>query len=211
MGLNYAIHDDVFDPDFATVWTKAIAPKLAPATILSSRTGERTRATAREADMFFVRADGSPALKELERQLDETLGQDNAQGEDWQFVRYGVGGHYAGHFDWFAPKVLERPDVARAGQRTWTALFYLVAPTRGGETRFPLLDLNITPKVGRMLLWNNLDEAGKPNPWAFHEALPVLEGEKWIMTRWYREKCFQAPRISSNVPATSRGASPTTV
>jgi prolyl 4-hydroxylase len=74
------------------------------------------------------------------------------------------------------------------GQRTWTAMAYLNEPEEGGETFFPKLGIKVSPKIGNLLVWNNMDSLGKPNHDTLHAGLPVVAGSKYIITKWYREK-----------------------
>ena len=69
-------------------------------------------------------------------------------------------------------------------------MIYLAEPEAGGGTRFPLLDLEIEPVMGRLLVWNNMMPDGSPNPWTLHAGLPVERGFKYIVTKWYRERQF---------------------
>ncbi len=46
----------------------------------------------------------------------------------------------------------------------------------------------IVPEKGKALLFYNLREEGWTDPMSLHAGLPVLEGEKWLMTQWLREK-----------------------
>jgi prolyl 4-hydroxylase len=48
----------------------------------------------------------------------------------------------------------------------------------------------VAPKIGRILIWNNMALDGSPNPWTIHEGLPVERGSKYIVTKWYRERQF---------------------
>jgi prolyl 4-hydroxylase len=69
-------------------------------------------------------------------------------------------------------------------------MIYLNEPGSGGATAFKLLGLAIEPRVGRILIWNNMALDGSPNPWTQHEGQPVGEGTKYIVTKWYRERHF---------------------
>ena len=40
--------------------------------------------------------------------------------------------------------------------------------------------------VERGLAWNNLLMDGSPNPATLHEAMPVLRGQKYVVTKWFR-------------------------
>ncbi|MFZ9114995.1 MAG: prolyl hydroxylase family protein, partial [bacterium] len=129
--------------------------------------------------------------EELARVLDErlamVLGVDAAYSERIQGQRYGIGEYFKEHTDWFAPgtdEFIEHTEVG--GQRTWTLMVYLNAVGAGGETLFRLLDRSFTPVPGMALAWNNLMEDGTPNPNVLHEALPIREGVKYVITKWFR-------------------------
>jgi len=56
-------------------------------------------------------------------------------------------------------------------------LWYLNDVTAGGETRFPQLDLSVTPRAGRLLMF--------PPYWMYqHEGLPPLSGDKYILSTY---------------------------
>jgi len=71
-------------------------------------------------------------------------------------------------------------------QRTWTVMIYLNNVSRGGQTCFNKLERCFTPVRGLALAWNNLMADGTPNPFTLHEAMPVQEGTKWVITKWFR-------------------------
>ena len=74
-----------------------------------------------------------------------------------------------------------------------TVLAYLVQPESGGKTSFPKLSLGFDPKVGDALCWWNVNGAGKEDPATLHAGEPVLQGEKWALNLWFREK----PRVGT--------------
>ena len=69
-------------------------------------------------------------------------------------------------------------------------MIYLNEPAAGGATGFKLLDMQVAPKLGRLLVWNNMALDGSPNPWTMHSGEPVEDGVKYIVTKWYRERPF---------------------
>ena len=69
-----------------------------------------------------------------------------------------------------------------------TVLAYLVQPDAGGKTAFPKLGLGFDPKVGDALCWWNVNDAGREDPATLHAGEPVLEGEKWALNLWFRER-----------------------
>ena len=69
-------------------------------------------------------------------------------------------------------------------------MVFLNEPAAGGETDFPELGLSIKPQRGAMLTWNNMDRDGRPNPSTLHAGTPVIEGDKYIVTQWYRQEAW---------------------
>jgi prolyl 4-hydroxylase len=132
-----------------------------------------------------------PLITAIDMRIAELLGIERALGEPLQGQRYEQGQRFREHADFF---YIDQPYWAEyephGGQRTWTAMIYLNEPEAGGATRFKLLDLNIEPKLGRILIWNNMALDGSPNPWTLHEGMPVEAGAKYIVTKWYRERQF---------------------
>ena len=132
-----------------------------------------------------------PLVAEVETRIANFLGIERAWGEPLQGQRYQVGQEFKDHVDFF---YVDQPYWAEysshGGQRTWTAMIYLSDGVRGGGTGFPLLDLAIAPKLGRILIWNNMAVDGGPNGWMTHAGQPVEEGVKYIVTKWYRERPF---------------------
>lgn len=132
-----------------------------------------------------------PMVADVETRIAEMLGIDRAWGEPLQGQRYEPGQCFKEHADFF---YVDQPYWAEyephGGQRTWTAMIYLNKPERGGATRFKYLDLSIEPRLGRILIWNNMAADGSPNPWTTHEGCPVEDGIKYIVTKWYRERTF---------------------
>jgi prolyl 4-hydroxylase len=88
--------------------------------------------------------------------------------EDFHFVKYEPNGEYKPHYD----------------GRCKTALIYLNNTYKGGQTNFPNINRVIKPEVGKLIIWDNIDEFGKNDPESFHEGLPVEFGNKYIAVIW---------------------------
>tara|TARA_Y100001973_G_C5131858_1_gene298217 strand:+ start:444 stop:1028 length:585 start_codon:yes stop_codon:yes gene_type:complete len=116
------------------------------------------------------------------------------QYESTSVIRYKTGEEYKAHHDYFGEIERFADTVAKDGDRLATALFILNGDCEGGETHFPYLDnLKIAPKTGRCIVWQNiflLNILGEPeisyNEDSLHAGLPVINGEKWIATKWIR-------------------------
>jgi prolyl 4-hydroxylase len=78
-------------------------------------------------------------------------------------------------------------------QRVLTMLVYLNVGYGGGETRFTHAGLTFAGKLGDGLLFRNAQPGGAPDPGTEHAGLPVLSGEKFLASRWIRER----PMIST--------------
>ena len=132
-----------------------------------------------------------PLVADIETRIAALLGIDRSWGEPLQGQRYQVGQRFKEHSDFFYVDEAYWPEYeSHGGQRTWTAMIYLNQTAQGGATAFKYLDLAIFPTIGRMLIWNNMAADGSPNPWTMHEGQPVIEGTKYIVTKWYRERTF---------------------
>jgi prolyl 4-hydroxylase len=132
---------------------------------------------------------GDPFVRMLQRRIDDLLGIDPGLGETLQGQRYQVGQEFKHHFDYFVKKHEYWDDERqRGGQRSWTAMGYLNAVEAGGATDFPKISLSIPPQAGVLLAWNNMAPDGRPNPRTLHAGAPVVQGVKYVLTRWYRAR-----------------------
>jgi prolyl 4-hydroxylase len=130
---------------------------------------------------------GDPFIRMIERRIDDLMGIAPNHGEVIQGQRYQPGQQFRAHYDYFDTTADYWPaEQARGGQRTWTAMAYLNTVEAGGATEFPRVPFSVPPQPGTLLVWNNMGEDGKPNPLALHAGLPVEQGVKYIVTKWYR-------------------------
>ncbi len=128
-----------------------------------------------------------PFVRKLQRRIDDLLGIDPSYGETIQGQRYMVGQEFQAHTDWFPGNTpYWETEKKRGGQRAFTTMAFLNPVEEGGATSFPRLGMGIEPRPGVLLIWNNADPEGVPNPWTIHAGSPVVRGVKYIVTRWYR-------------------------
>jgi prolyl 4-hydroxylase len=132
-----------------------------------------------------------PFIIKLQRRIDDLLGIDPKFGETIQGQRYLPGQQFKPHTDWFPVNTAYwEQERGRGGQRAFTAMAFLNPVEEGGTTEFPTLGMSIEPQPGALLIWNNADEDGVPNPWTLHAGRPVVRGVKYIITKWYRSKAW---------------------
>lgn len=106
--------------------------------------------------------------------------------ERLQLVHYGVGQQYTPHHDFSVPDLRENQP-----SRFATLLLYLNEGMKGGETSFPRWlngetseVLEVTPEVGKAVLFYNVLPDGNYDERSQHAAKPVIEGEKWLTNLW---------------------------
>ena len=138
--------------------------------------------------MFFKENEG--VQHTLEQKISDFMGLSEKLGERSQIQHYRLGNQFKAHCDYFDPEDEDvyAEFVGDKGQRTWTFMIYLNDVEGGGHTEFVKLDKKVSPKQGRAVIWNNLHPNGSPNIMTMHRGTPVTAGEKYIITKWFREK-----------------------
>lgn len=103
-----------------------------------------------------------------------------------QVVMYNVGGKYLEHFDACLDGGSSYCDHSNgeAGERWATFIVYLNDEFEGGNTEFTRLGLSVKPERGKGLLFWNTDENQKILQESEHKGAEILEGKKWIATKW---------------------------
>ena len=130
-----------------------------------------------------------PFVMGIGRRIDDILGVDSSFGEAIQGQRYLPGQQFKPHNDWFyTTEKYWQGERKRGGQRSWTTMIFLNDVKKGGETHFTQIGIKIEPKPGVLLIWNNALPDGRPNEGTMHAGTPVIEGAKYIVTKWYRTR-----------------------
>lgn len=128
-------------------------------------------------------------VHEIDHRICQMLGISTHYSEEIQIQLYRVGAEFKPHHDYFAPGTREYDEHAGLrGQRTWTVMIYLNNTPAGGQTSFPEVDIMAYPELGTAVIWNNLYDDGRPNPFSKHHGMPVIEGTKAVITKWFRSR-----------------------
>lgn len=155
-------------------------PLLQPSKVVDPVTGKLSANPVRTSDAAaFSLVVESPAIHALCARLAKASGTDAKQGEPLQILRYLPGQEYRPHFDALG---------STENQRVLTFLVYLNDGYEGGETRFMKSGLNVNGRKGDALLFRNADDSGRPDPNSQHAGEPVMAGEKFIASRWIRQR-----------------------
>lgn len=112
------------------------------------------------------------------------------QHETTNILCYARGQEYRPHYDFITPneEAAFADELQRSGQRIATLLVYLNDEYDGGETEFPRLDWSFKGGVGDALIFWNLSAQGAREPDSLHAGRPVINGKKWLLSKWVREK-----------------------
>ena len=109
--------------------------------------------------------------------------------ENLQVVNYKSSEKYDAHYDACNPKeeICQNDIKTRGGLRYATFIFYLNDDFTGGETEFPKHNFRTVPKIGKAVLFFNLnDNNTNRRDKSFHAGLPPNTGEKWMCNKWIR-------------------------
>jgi len=103
-------------------------------------------------------------------------------------IKYSQNEYFLPHMDAFG-RMEKFPDP-HAGDRLISGILYLNDNYTGGETYFKSENIKVKGNQGDLLIWYNLNDDGSPNRKTLHAGLPVIEGDKFIVVMWVREKEF---------------------
>ena len=169
---------------------EAAKPRLARSLTVATKTGgEELNADRTSNGMFFQRGENE-VVKRVEARIARLVNWPEENGEGLQVLHYRPGAEYKPHYDYFDPNEPGTPTILkRGGQRVATLVMYLGEPAKGGGTTFPDVNLEVAPKRGNAVFFSY--ERPHPTTRTLHGGAPVIEGEKWIATKWLRERRFE--------------------
>ncbi|MFT4269291.1 MAG: 2OG-Fe(II) oxygenase, partial [Xenophilus sp.] len=167
----------------------AARARLARSLTVETQTGGETLNVDRTSEgMFFERGENE-VVRRIEARIARLLHWPLAFGEGLQILRYAPGAQYRPHYDYFDPKEPGTPAILRrGGQRVGTLVMYLQEPGQGGATTFPDIGLEVAPVRGTGVFFSY--DRPDPATRTLHGGAPVLAGEKWVATKWLRERTF---------------------
>lgn len=125
----------------------------------------------------------------IEQKLVDAIGSELANSEPMSVLCYSPGEYYQPHYDYFSADLeVSRKHLENGGQRLASAVTYLSQPEQGGSTSFPELNLTVPSQQGTTLWFRNCDANGQPDQRSLHSGDPVTAGQKWVVTKWFRER-----------------------
>lgn len=168
---------------------EAARPQLARSLTVETKTGgEELNPDRTSNGMFFTRGQ-NPVVERIEARIARLVGWPLENGEGIQVLNYKPGAEYKPHYDYFDPGEPGTPTILqRGGQRVATLVMYLNEPACGGGTTFPDIGFEVAPVRGNAVFFNY--DRPHPSTRTLHGGAPVIEGEKWVATKWLREREF---------------------
>ena len=135
------------------------------------------------------------SIKNLEHHVERIVGVPITYAEPIQFLKYEKNQYYKVHHDQNSPR------ASAWGPRVYTIFLYL-SDVVGGETKFPKLNITITPKKGTALLWPSVlsEDPNIRDDRTDHEALPVVDGIKYSANFWIHLYPFKNFPLCQNEP-----------
>jgi len=147
---------------------------------------------------YWMPHDKYPETLEIAKRIAKRIDCNYKCFESFQVIHYNENEEYKYHYDAFNQNEEEKykkycGGPNGRGNRLRTVLVYLNDVEEGGGTGFDRLDeydgeVIIEPKMGRIVVFNNVNDDGSLNIKSRHAGLPVIKGEKWAFNLWLRER-----------------------
>jgi prolyl 4-hydroxylase len=167
-------------------------PKLNRSTTVADATGKAEYHEHRTSSGTFFHLNETPFIEKLDKRISELMQVPVVNGEGLQILNYQIGGEYKPHFDYFPPELPgSAVHIARGGQRVATLITYLNTVEEGGETILPDIGLKVAPVQGNALYFAYTNSRNQVDPLTYHGGNPVIRGEKWITTKWVRQREYR--------------------
>ena len=181
---------EFLSPDECEALRSDANSRLARSETVETRSGGSEVNVARTSQGMFFQRGETDLCQRIEARIAALVNWPVENGEGIQVLRYSPGAEYKPHYDYFDPS---QPGTAailkRGGQRVGTVVMYLNTPEQGGATIFPDVGLDVHAIEGNAVFF----AYGLPDPSSLtlHGGAPVVQGEKWVATKWMRESKFE--------------------
>ncbi|GGP21425.1 2OG-Fe(II) oxygenase [Silvimonas iriomotensis] len=186
-----AVLDNVLSHDECDELVRLSQARLKRSTIVDPTTGKDAVIEERTSYGTFFHVNENEFIARLDRRIAELMNWPVENGEGLQILNYKVGGEYKPHFDYFPEHDPgSKVHLNNGGQRVSTLVMYLNDVEEGGATVFPELGMTVGPKKGAAVYFEYTNSKNQVDPLTLHGGLPVLQGEKWIATKWMRQRRF---------------------
>ena len=186
-----AVLNGVFSADECEEVIALARGRLRPSTLVDPRTGRDVVSGLRSSLGMFFRPAETPLIARLDRRIAEIMNLPVSHGEGLQILHYPEGAGSAPHYDFLVPSnPANQASIARSGQRVSTLVTYLNDVPAGGETVFPAAGWAVSPQRGNAVYFEYANSHSELDHASLHASSAVTRGEKWVATKWMRERVF---------------------
>ena len=192
--------EGVLSCDECDALIREATPKLERSRTVDRSSGGTELNDARTSEGTYFLHDESELLITINRRIAALTHWPLENGEPLQILHYETGAQYEPHYDFFDPADAGTPKlIEQGGQRVATLIIYLNSVEVGGATVFPEVGLEVAPITGNAVYFSyNRPHA---DTLTLHAGTPVVQGEKWIATRWMRQHAYPAQGRTSPIPS----------
>lgn len=149
----------------------------------SKISAEKVVSDIRTSSGAFLTDVNDEIISKVEKRVASIVGIPVEHAEGLHILNYKPGQEYKEHFDYFA-----ETSPSASNNRICTFVLYLNDVEDGGETYFPKLGLKVYPKKGMAVYFEYFYNDKTLNELTLHASTPVITGEKWVATLWFRRK-----------------------
>jgi prolyl 4-hydroxylase len=182
---------DVLSPDECAEMIERSRHRLKRSTTVNPITGKEDVIRNRTSEGIWYQRGEDPFIEKMDRRISSLMNWPVENGEGLQILHYGTSGEYRPHFDYFPPdQAGSAVHTAHGGQRVATLVIYLNDVPDGGETIFPEAGISVAATQGGAVYFRYMNGQRQLDPLTLHGGAPVLGGDKWIMTKWMRERAY---------------------
>ena len=182
---------NVFSSEECSELIALARPRLSPSTIVDPVTGKNIISEKRTSYGMFFKLNESAFIARLDKRISEIMNLPVEHGEGIQILYYPTGAGSEPHFDFLIPSNPgNQASLDRSGQRCSTLVTYLNQVEAGGETIFPEAGWSVSPIPGNAVYFEYANSHGQVDHTSLHASNPVIAGEKWVATKWMRQRPF---------------------
>jgi prolyl 4-hydroxylase len=166
-------------------------PRLQRSPVVDDGDGTMQMHAQRTSRGAMIQRAEIPLVECVEARLAEIARWPVGYSEGLQIQQYQANDEYRPHFDWFDPALPgPRKHMEHGGQRLATFIIYLSDVECGGGTAFPAIGLDVLPKRGGAVFFQNTNSSRVPDRRTLHAGSPVERGVKSIANKWLRERAY---------------------
>lgn len=179
--------DDFLSAEDCDAMCATVAEQFAPSRLGGGAMTAEETAQVRNSYTAAVPFAANEVVARVEARIEALTGWPNRRGEPMQIQKYLPGEQYLPHCDFFRAEDADFAfNMGLGGQRLATLIIYLRTPEAGGATYFANQGLRVAPRRGSALFFDYPEPI--LNAGVVHGGERVIAGEKWIVTKWFREQ-----------------------